>query len=63
MASAFTNGAGSVDPHTLIDAFGHYLDSINDDTDLVITDALVPFIPSLCSSRPWSTDWTRWFPK
>lgn len=48
VASEFANGAGSVDPQTLIDAFGRYVDrSINDDTDLVITDALVPFIPSL----------------
>ncbi|HEY9290245.1 MAG TPA: hypothetical protein VIP98_03095 [Microlunatus sp.] len=48
VASEFANGAGSVAPQTLIAAFAQYVDrSLANDIDLVITDALIPFIPSL----------------
>lgn len=48
VASEFADGAGSVAPETLVDAFARYVDrNISDDTDLVITDALIPYIPSL----------------
>lgn len=50
VASEFADGAGTVNARTLIDAFGRYVNSVDDQTDLVITDALIPFIPSLLAS-------------
>jgi thymidylate kinase len=51
VAAEFADGAGAVDPQTLIDAFGQYVARCLDDgIDLMITDALIPFIPSL---RAW----------
>lgn len=48
VAAEFANGAGSAAPKTLVDAFGQYVHRrVADGTDLVITDALIPFIPSL----------------
>jgi thymidylate kinase len=48
VAAEFGDGSGSVAPQTLIDGFTRYVDrSVADDIDLVITDALFPFIPSL----------------
>ncbi len=51
VAAEFAGGAGSVRPETLIEATRSYLQQARDDgVELLITDALLPFIPSL---RAW----------
>lgn len=48
VAAQFGDGTGVVAPQTLVDGFDRYVDrSVADGIDLVITDALFPFIPSL----------------
>ncbi|QGN32647.1 ATP-binding protein [Microlunatus sp. Gsoil 973] len=48
VASQFAGGAGSVAPRTLVEDYRGYVSrAVTDGVDLLITDALVPFIPSL----------------
>ncbi|WP_152360880.1 hypothetical protein [Microlunatus speluncae] len=48
VAAEFDGGAGSVRPETLVEATRGYLrQAERDGVDLLITDALLPFIPSL----------------
>ncbi len=48
VADEFADGTGAVNPQTLIDAFGRYVDQgAIGGIDVLLTDALIPFIPSL----------------
>ncbi|MFG2227847.1 hypothetical protein [Streptomyces sp. NPDC048644] len=48
VADEFAGGSGSVRPATLIDATRAYVDRARaDGTDTLVTDALLPFVPSL----------------
>ncbi|MFE2426096.1 hypothetical protein ACFXJ5_04970 [Streptomyces sp. NPDC059373] len=56
VAEEFAEGRGSVRPHTLIEATRAYVEQARaDGVDVLVTDALIPFIPSLVA---WGHDET-----
>ncbi|MFJ9180147.1 ATP-binding protein [Streptomyces sp. NPDC102360] len=56
VAEEFAGGAGSVRPRTLVEATRAYVEQARaDGVDVLVTDALIPFIPSLVA---WGHDET-----
>ncbi|MER5439467.1 ATP-binding protein [Streptomyces sp. NPDC002790] len=56
VAEEFAGGAGSVRPRTLVEATRSYVEQARaDGVDVLVTDALIPFIPSLVA---WGHDET-----
>ncbi|WP_223167774.1 ATP-binding protein [Nonomuraea sp. SYSU D8015] len=56
VAEEFAGGAGSVRPRTLVEATRAYVEQAREDgVDVLVTDALIPFVPSLVA---WGHDET-----
>jgi len=54
VAEEFADGAGSVRPRTLVAALRRYVEHARrDGVDVLVTDAMIPFIPSLVA---WGHD-------